>query len=304
MKVLVTGATGFVGQRVVKQLLASGDEVVVLTRNVAKGALNLGSKCKFYTWSDTTTLPPLEAFQGVEGVINLIGEGIADKRWDEAQKKKLHDSRILSTEMLLEAILQLPVKPRVLVSASGIGIYGNRGAEEISEESTEGNDFLANLCKEWEAAAFKARDMGLRVAVIRTGIALGKNGGALKKMLPIFKLGAGGPLGSGKQYMSWIHVEDLAQMYIDVLKTPSIDGVLNGTAPYPATNKEFTKLLGKIVNRPAFAPVPGFALKMVFGEMGSVLLEGQKVLPKRFKSYKFRYRYPTLEMALSESIKK
>lgn len=301
MKVLVTGATGFVGQRVVKQLIASGDEVVVLTRNVAKGALNLGSKCKFYNWNDTTTLPPMEAFDGVEGVINLIGEGIADKRWDEEQKKKLHDSRIISTERLIDAIKAMPKKPRVLVSASGVGIYGNRGDEEITEESSVANDFLANLCKEWEAAAFKAKELGLRVAVIRTGVALGKGGGALKKMLPIFKLGAGGPVGSGKQYMSWIHVEDLAQMYVDTLKTPAIDGVLNGTAPYPATSKEFAKTLGKMVNRPAFAPVPGFALKMVFGEMSAVLLEGQKVLPKKFKSYKFRYRYPTLEMALKDS---
>lgn len=302
MKVLVTGATGFVGQRVVRQLIEAGDEVVVLTRNVAKGALNLGNKCKFYVWSDTTTPPPMEAFAGVDGVINLLGEGIADKRWNDEQKKKIHDSRILSTQRIVEAMKSMPVRPRVLVSASAIGIYGNRENEELTEESSTGNDYLANLCKEWEAEAYKAKEFGVRVAVIRTGVAIGKDGGALKKMLPIFKLGAGGPVGNGRQFMSWIHVEDLAQMYVEALKNPSFQGPLNGTAPYPATSKEFAKVLGKCVNRPAFAPVPAFALKLVFGEMSTVLLDGQKVLPVKFKAHKFRFRYPTLEMAIKESI--
>lgn len=302
MKVLVTGATGFVGQRVVKQLLEAGDDVVVLTRNVAKGALNLGTKCKFYTWSDTTTPPPMEAFLGVEGVINLLGEGIADKRWNEEQKKKIHDSRIMSTQRIVEAIKAMPVKPKALISASAIGIYGDRGNEELSEDASTGNDYLASLCKEWEAEAYKAKEFGVRVAVLRTGVVLGKNGGALKKMLPIFKLGAGGPVGSGKQYMSWIHVEDLAQMYVVALKNPSYEGPYNGTALNPATNKEFTQTLGKALHRPAFAPVPGFALKLVFGEMASVLLEGQKVIPSKFKASKFRYRYPSLEMAIKESL--
>lgn len=301
MKVLVTGATGFVGSRVVRQLLLKGDQVHVLTRNVAKGALFLGSQCKFFQWSDTTTLPPEEAFEGVDAIINLMGEGIADKRWDEEQKKRIHDSRIVGTANVLERIKGMKKKPSVLVSASAVGIYGNRGNEDITEESATGDDYLAKLCKEWEAEAMKAQALGVRVAVIRTGVVLGKNGGALKKMLPIFKLGAGGPVGSGKQYMSWIHVEDLASMYVTAIKDPSISGVLNGTAPYPATSKFFAKELGKTLHRPAFFPVPGFALKAVFGEMSDVLLEGQKVLPTRFKEKKFRFRFPTLEMALKDS---
>lgn len=304
MKVLVTGATGFVGQRVVRQLLEKGDQVVVLTRNVAKGALYLGSKCKFYQWNDSSTLPPEEAFEGVDAIVNLMGEGIADKRWDDAQKAKIHDSRIVGTRMLLERVKGMKKKPSVLVSASAVGIYGNRGNEEITEASTLADDFLGRLCKEWEAEAMKAKELGLRVAVIRTGVVLGKDGGALKKMLPIFKLGAGGPVGSGKQYMSWIHVEDLAGMYVAALKDSSISGVLNGTSPYPATSKVFAKQLGKTLKRPAFLPVPGFALKAVFGDMSEVLLEGQKVLPVKFKEKKFRFRYPTLEMALTESIRK
>ena len=301
MKVLVTGATGFVGKRVVKQLLDGGDEVVVLTRNLAKAALTLGSNCKYYQWLDTLANPPAEAFNGVDGIINLMGEGIADKRWDEDQKKKIYDSRIISTGKLIETIKGLPSKPKVMVSTSAVGVYGNRNEEEITEESTLGNDFLAGVCKDWEAEANKAAALGIRVAIIRTGVVLGRGGGALKKMLPIFKLGAGGPVGNGKQYMSWIHVDDLASMYVEVLKNNTVQGPFNGTAPYPATSKEFARTLGKTLHRPAFAPAPAFALKMVFGEMSAVLLEGQKVIPLKFKDKKFRYRYPTLEMALKET---
>lgn len=301
MRVVVTGATGFVGKRVVKQLLEGGDEVVVLTRNIAKAALTLGSKCKYYQWLDTSANPPVEAFKGVDGIINLMGEGIADKRWDENQKKKIYDSRILSTGKLIDTIRELPVKPKVMVSTSAVGVYGNRDNEEISEDSSLGSDFLAGVCKDWEREVNKAATFGVRVAIIRTGVVLGRGGGALKKMLPIFKLGAGGPVGNGKQYMSWIHIDDLASMYVEALKNNSVQGPLNGTAPYPATSKEFAKTLGKTLHRPAFAPAPAFALKMVFGEMSAVLLEGQKVLPLKFKEKKFRYRYPTLEMALKET---
>jgi uncharacterized protein (TIGR01777 family) len=301
MKVLVTGASGFVGQRVVKELLAGGDEVVVLTRNLAKSILALGKNCKYYQWPNSSELPPFEAFAGVDAVINLMGEGIADKRWDEERKKKIYDSRIVGTSKLVEAMKGLNVKPKVLVSASAVGIYGNRGSEEITEESTLGNDFLAKVCSDWEQEANKATDLGIRVAIIRTGVVIGRNGGALKKMLPIFKLGLGGPVSSGKQYMSWIEVDDLARMYVEAVKNPSIQGALNGTSPYPVTSKEFAKTLGKTLCRPAFAPVPGFALKLAFGEMSSVLMDGQKVLPVKFKAQKFRFLNPTLEMALKES---
>lgn len=301
MKVLVTGATGFVGKRIVSQLLANGDEVVVLTRNVAKAALQLGKKCEFHYWPDTNVPPSLELFDGVQGVVNLLGEGIADKRWDDAQKKKIHDSRVFGTRALVEAIKNLKVKPKVLVSASAVGIYGNRGSEEITEGSTLGSDFLSGVCKDWEREALKAEHENIRVALIRTGVVIGKDGGALSKMLPIFKLGAGGPVGNGKQFMSWIHVDDLAGMYVEALKNDSIVGPMNGTAPYPATSKEFAQKLGKTLKRPAFAPAPAFAIKLAFGEMSTVLLDGQKVLPVKFKENKFRFHYPTLEMALKDA---
>lgn len=300
MKVVITGATGFVGQVIVKQLLEAGDEVVVLTRNVAKAAISLGSACKYFQWDDTNSLPPVEAFNGVDGVINLMGESIS-KRWDEEQKKKIYNSRINGTRRLVEVFEQLSKKPKVFVSSSAIGIYGSHGPEELNENSALADDFLAKVCKDWENEANKARNHGVRVVTIRTGIVLGRNGGALEKMIPLFKLGAGGPVGSGNQFMSWIQIEDLASMYVEALRNESLKGPLNGTAPYPATNAEFSKVLGKVLRRPAVLPAPAFALKIVLGEMSQLVLEGQKVLPVKFKEQKFRFRYPTLEMALKET---
>lgn len=300
MKVVVTGATGFVGQVIVKQLLSAGDEVIVLTRNVAKAAITLGSSCKYFQWDDVNALPPVEAFAGADGVINLMGESIS-QRWDESTKKRMYNSRINGTRRLVEAIEKLTNKPKVFISTSAIGIYGNRGPEDINEESKVADTFLGKLCQDWENEANKARNYGAKVVIIRTGIVLGRGGGALAKMLPIFKLGVGGPVGSGNQYMSWIHIEDLASMYVEALKNNSVKGVLNGTAPYPATNKEFSKMMGKVLRRPAFLPAPEFAIKIALGEMSQIVLEGQKVLPVKFKEMNFRYRYPTLEMALKET---
>lgn len=301
MRVLVAGATGFVGRVIVRQLLEAGNEVVVLTRNIAKAAITLGSQCQYVQWSDVTQLPPMEAFDKVEGIVNLMGEGIADKKWDEDRKKQIYHSRIDSTARLVECIKAMPVRPKVLVSTSAIGVYGDRDSEEISESSSLGNDFLAGVCKDWESEAMKARSFGTRVVIIRAGVVLGRGGGALKKMLPVFKLGVGGKVGTGQQYMSWIHIEDLAGMFVESLKNSSIEGEYNGTAPYPATNAEFSKALGRVLKRPTLAPAPAFALKAVLGEMANILLTGQKVLPKKFVEQRFRYRYPTLEMALKET---
>lgn len=303
MKILVTGATGFIGKRVVSQLLSGKHEVHILTRNIAKGVLNLGSECKYFLWNDTTQVPPLEAFEGVDAIINLMGEGIAEKRWSKEQKQKIYDSRIGATSSLIKALKSLAIRPKVLVSGSAIGIYGNRGDEEILEHASLADDFLATVCKEWEAQAKLAEGLGLRVVIIRTGVVLGRDGGALKKMLPIFKLGGGGPVGSGKQFMSWIHVDDIASMFVEAAKNSNMVGVLNGTAPYPVRSKEFAKELGKVLGRPAFAPAPAFALKIVFGEMSQVLLDGQKVIPAKFQEHQFKFKFPTLDLALKDCTK-
>ena len=300
MKVVVTGATGFVGKVIVKKLLEAGDEVIVLTRNVAKAAITLGSSCKYFQWENTNQLPPAAAFEGVDGVINLLGETIS-QRWTEETKKLIYDSRIVGTRNLISTMKSVSHPPKVLVSTSAIGIYGDRGDEEINENSNPADDFLGKLCQDWEAEANAAAEFGTRVVNVRVGIVLGKGGGALARMLPIFKLGGGGRLGSGEQFMSWIHIEDLASMYIEALKNNSIQGPVNGTSPYPTRNLEFTKVLSKTLHRPAFMPAPKFAIKLAFGEMSQILLGGQKVLPKKFADQKFRYRYPTLEIALKDT---
>lgn len=301
MKVLVTGASGFVGRRVVAQLLSKKHEVVVLTRNLAKAAIVLGSECKYVQWIDMSELPPAAAFDGVDAVINLMGENIGGKKWDEKQKKKIYDSRINSTRLLVVGMKALPKKPGAFISASAIGIYGNRGDEALDENATQGNDFLAGVCRDWETEANKALDMKMRVVLMRTGVVLGKGGGALKKMLPVFKLGLGGRLGSGKQYMSWIHVDDLASMYVQAAEDQTMSGVYNAVSPYPTTNAEFTKALGKRLKRPTIFPAPEFAIKKALGEMSAIVLEGQKVLPTRFKDKKFQFKSATLEKTLKET---
>lgn len=301
MRILVTGATGFIGQTIVRQLLEAGHEPVVLTRNIPKAVLTLGSKCRYFQWRDMNELPPLEAFDGVEGVINLLGENISDQKWGIKQKKQIYNTRIDGTAHLVAAIAQLEKKPSTFVSASAVGIYGDRGDEELNESAAPASDFLAHVCKDWEREANRAAEHGLRVVIIRVGVVLGRGGGALAKMLPVFKLGLGGKLGSGKQYMSWIHVEDIAAMFVEAVSDVTLKGVYNGTAPYPATNAEFTEALGKVLKRPTLAPAPKFALQLALGEMSDVVLKGQKVLPVKFKEKNFRYRYPTLEKTLKET---
>lgn len=303
MKVLVTGASGFVGRRVVAQLLQKKHHVVVLTRSIAKAAVACGSDCQYVQWGDMTTPPPAEAFDGVDAVINLMGENIGEKKWDEAQKKKIYDSRISGTRVLIDGMRGLAKKPRVLVNASAIGIYGVRGDEAIDENASTGSDFLAGVCKDWETEANKAKELGLRVVLMRTGVVFGKNGGALKKMLLPFKLGIAGKLGSGKQYMSWIQVDDLASMYVEAVEDSTMSGPFNAVSPYPVTNAEFTKVLGRTLGRPTLFPAPAFVIRKALGEMSTIVLDGQKVLPVKFKDKKFQFRSATLEKTLKESIR-
>lgn len=303
MKIVITGATGFVGTRLVERLHALGDRPVVLARNPQK-ASNLFPSTKFPN-VEIVGYDPFklgewaQAISGSDAVINLAGEPLAGVRWTDKRKQEIFDSRVLTTKVLVEAIAKASPRPTLLISGSAIGFYGTSLDKSFDEYSYIGNDFLANICKEWEAAADPVTDMGLRLVKLRTGIVLGM-GGAIAKMLPIFQVGGGGKIGSGKQWFSWIHRDDLVELIIFALNNQQVSGALNGTAPQPVTNEEFTIAFAKAIKRPAFLPVPAAALILVFGEGATVLLDGQKVLPKKAQLSQFNFKYADINTALSQ----
>ncbi|NUN64048.1 TIGR01777 family protein [Pseudanabaena biceps] len=310
MKIVLTGATGFVGTKLVERLQANclqnggqGDRIIILARNAIK-ASKLFAKADFpnveVVGYDPFKLGNLaEAISGSDAVINLAGEPLAGVRWTDTRKKQIKDSRILTTKVLVEAIAQTKEKPQVLISGSAIGYYGTSLDKSFDEYSSAGNDFLSDICKEWEAAAAVVTGLGVRLVKLRTGIVLGM-GGAIAKMLPIFQVGGGGKIGSGKQWFSWIHRDDLVDLIIYALNNDQVSGALNATAPQPVTNDQFTKSFAKTLNRPAFLPVPAAALVLIFGEGATVLLDGQKVLPKKAEMNKFIFKYPDIDSALTQ----
>ena len=297
MKALVTGATGFVGPRLLRLL----DAPVVLSRDPDRARRTLGGLAgRVVRWDPLEGPPPPEAFAGIDAVLHLAGESVAEGRWTKAQKARIRDSRVIGTRHLVQGIAQAERKPSVLVSASAVGYYGDRGDEELTETAPPAHDFLADVCVEWEREALAAERSGVRVVTARTGIVLGAGGGALGKMLTPFKLGAGGPLGSGRQWMPWIHVADLARLYVHGAATASIRGPMNSTAPHPVRNSEFTKALGRQLRRPAFMPAPYIGLRIVFGEFAQVLFASQRVIPKVALDTGFTFQYPELAEALRE----
>ena len=291
MKIILTGATGFLGSRLVEKLRDGGHELRVLGR---KRSANLPADAKFWVWDSTRGEPPAESLEGVDAVINLAGEPVA-QRWNSEVKERIRASRVDGTRNLVSAIAKIARRPRVLANASAIGIYGSRGDEILTEQSATGEGFLADVVKQWEQAADCAEGLGVRVVKLRFGIVLGRDGGALAKMLTPFKLGAGGKLGSGKQWMSWIHLEDVVDLIRFGLENPVIRGPVNATAPNPVTNEQFTKVLAATLHRPAIFPVPAFAIKLMFGELASDILSSQRVVPKVAEAAGYRFRFPELE---------
>jgi uncharacterized protein len=301
MRVAVTGATGTVGRALVRALTERGDEVTALSRNTqrARDLLGVGSE----EWSDPQAgQPPLDALRGRDGVVNLLGEQIA-QRWSDDAKREIRDSRILSTRNLVSALGELPEgeRPRVLVSQSGAGWYGFRGDERLDESAPAGDDFLAQLSVEWEAEARRAEELGVRVVLNRTGMVLSDSGGALEKMLPFFKVGIGGPVAGGNQYVPWVHLDDVVGAILFELDSEAASGPINLTSPEPATNKELSKALGRVLGRPAFAPVPALAVKALYGEMASIVITGQRAVPARLTELGYRFRRPALEAALRDA---
>lgn len=302
MKIAITGATGFVGSRLVERLQTEGHQIVVLTRNSARSE-QVFPKSAFPN-VERVAYTPVEAgdwqqaIAGCDGVVNLAGEPISE-RWSPQHKQGILNSRKLGTQRLVEAIIQAEPKPQVLVNASAIGYYGTSETATFDETSAAGDDFLAHVCQEWESEARKVTEAGVRLVIFRIGIVLGM-GGAIAKMLPPFKLFAGGPIGTGRQWFSWIHREDLVSLIIRALTQPDMEGVYNATAPNPVRMGEFCATMGQVLNRPSWLPVPGFALEVLLGDGAKVVLEGQQVLPKRTQSTGFQYQYPTVQQALKQ----
>jgi uncharacterized protein (TIGR01777 family) len=251
-------------------------------------------------WNPLEGPPPPESFDGVDAVFHLAGESVAEGRWTTTQKARIRESRVLGTKNLVAGILQNKNGVKKLISSSAVGYYGDRGEEDLTESSSPGNDFLADVCVGWEREADIAREQGVRVVTMRTGIVLGAGGGALAKMLTPFRLGAGGPLGNGRQWMPWIHVADLARLYTHASETSSINGPMNAVAPNPVRNSEFTKALAAQLKRPAFMPAPYIGLRLVFGEFAKVLFASQKVLPQVALETGFTYQFPFIQEALKD----
>lgn len=303
MRVLVTGASGTIGTALCDALFARGDNVVGLTRDPGR-ARAANPRVTWHRWEPTLERPDPAAFAGVDGVVNLVGEKI-DQRWNEESKQRIMESRRQATHNLAQTIEALPEpqRPQVLVSQSAIGYYGDRGDEELDEGSAPGSGFVSEVPQAWEQAAHELDNAGVRVVVVRTGLVLTARGGLLKEMLTPFKLGVGGPLAGGKMYFSWIHIADEVGILLWALDDEGVSGTVNATAPEPVTNKEFSKALGRAVNRPAIAPVPGFVLDLKFGsEFGHVLRGGQRVLPKRTQELGYRFQHPQLDEALADLI--
>jgi len=300
MKIFMTGGTGFVGNYLAGQLIREGHKVTILTASLTGAELKMEGLA-YLAGNPTIKGPWQDSVRVHDVIINLAGASIFS-RWTEAQKKILLSSRIDTTRHLVEA-LPNDSKHITFFSTSAVGYYGFHEDEELTESSPAGDDFLAHLARDWEGEALRAQSKGVRVILTRFGIVLGKNGGALGQMIPLFKYFIGGPLGSGRQWFSWVHMADLAQAFILLLAHKEISGAINLCSPNPVRNKDLGKAIGKVLHRPSFLPAPGFMIELILGEFGSVLLRGQRVIPRRLLDASFKFRYPDIDAALKSVIK-
>jgi uncharacterized protein (TIGR01777 family) len=297
VKVLVTGASGFIGSALCDALLTRGDSVVGLTRDPQQ-ARGTNPSVVWHAWQPTLERPPAKAFEGVDGVVNLLGEKI-DQRWTDEAKRRIMESRRTGTHNLVGTIASLKQKPKVLVNQAAIGYYGDRGEAMVDESSGPGEGYDSEVVQEWERAAQEAEGSGVRLVIVRTGHVLDADDGLLAELLTPFKLGVGGPLAGGRQYMSWIHIEDEVGILLWALGNEKVSGTINATAPNPVTNRELSKAIGRAINRPAVMPVPGLVLDLKFGsEFGHVLRGGQRVMPRRALDLGYTFRFTDIDEAL------
>lgn len=296
MNILITGATGLVGKKLVHKLCERGYKITITTRDAKRAASSMPANVKIVEWKNFYELPPEEAVIGIHAVIHLMGENIGAKRWSKNQKKILCDSRIESAKNIIAALKNRNIKIDAFITSSAIGIYPTNSKNIINENGRLANHFLADLCRKWEAAS-DDRSVMLRHIALRTGVVLGPNEGAMAKMLPLFKLGLGGPIGDGDQMMSWIHVDDLVEVFIKSLETAEIEGAINAVAPHAVDNFTFSKSLGKALHRPSLMLTPALPLKILLGEMSTIILDSQHVEPKRLQEFKFVFKYPDIDSA-------
>lgn len=298
MKIGVTGATGLIGRSLCKALGEGGHEAIGFSRSPdSAGGLAVA---EVRGWDVLAGPPAEDSISDLDVVVHLAGEPIDAGRWTDAQKKRIRDSRIVSTRHLVNGFRALDAKPAALICGSAVGFYGDRGDEVLDEDAPAGIGFMSEVCKEWEAEAERAGALGVRVVRVRTGVVLSREGGALKKMLTPFRLGVAGRLGSGRQWFPWIHIDDIVGIFMAAIFSPDLAGPVNGTAPNPVTNSEFTRRLGGALSRPAFFPVPSIGLKVLMGEMSEVLLGSQRVIPGVMIGRGYEFRFPSLEAALDD----
>lgn len=307
MRVFVTGGSGLIGTRLIRALHGRGDAVVLLTRRPDAVRPALGSVCTLVAGDPMKPGPWTEAVDDCDAVVNLAGENIFARRWNDDFKKVLLDSRVQTTENVVQALARRPRTasgaPKVLVNASAVGYYGPRGDEELTEDSPAGDDFLARICVAWEAAARKAEAQGVRVSLVRIGVVLAKEAGPLAMLLTPFRLGAGGPVGSGRQWMSWVHAADIVGILLLALDNAAAQGPINGTAPQPVTNRDFSTALGRALHRPSFLPTPAFGLKVLLGGVSEIITTGQRVLPRKAQALGYTFKFPSIDAALQDLLR-
>ena len=299
MRITVTGATGLIGTQLVEELLSRGDQVTVLARNPHAAQQKLGS-VEAVSWNPTTEQAPPEALAHRDAVIHLAGEPVS-QRWTADAKNQIRESRVAGTSNLIAGLRQADPSPKTLVSGSAVGYYGAHGPEPVDETAAPGEGFLAEVCVDWEKSALEATELGIRTVLLRTGVVLSSEGGALAKMLPPFKAGVGGPVAGGEQFVPWIHIDDIVGLILAAIDgDDSWSGPLNATAPVPVTNKQLSKALGRALHRPSIAPVPAFAIKLLYGEMSEIVTTGQNAIPSQAQSLGYGWKNPDLDLALQE----